>query len=185
MNVRARVLSWGVAIVLVAVAAGGCKKAAKAPGEEAYAAANDKIDSYKGTAAFGNTPAAQELAAKYSAVLKDVTKEGFTGGKGETFSTKGNVLVYRQQTDAGCAFLVHVPELKKYKDDVRDALAKYAWEVAQIVAAGTVTPGKPVAVGLRGTLLYGPVMTGKMGSATPEKTEHAGTALLHPFFVAK
>jgi len=63
------------------------------PGEEEFSQADEQINSFKGTAAFGNSPEAILLAQQFSETLKAAREELFTRGLGiELFeSTKGGV----------------------------------------------------------------------------------------------
>jgi hypothetical protein len=142
--------------------AGGSR--ATTPGRAQFDAANRKITRYEGAAAFGNTPEAKAIAEAYSANLKLATESSFTGGKrGSVSFTKGRVLTYCELRDDSCVLLVHVPELRQYKDDARDELAKLAWQTAETTLSEEgVDRRVKLAVALRGALLYGPVMMGEI-----------------------
>jgi hypothetical protein len=143
----------------------------RAAGEEAFRTANQKIFAYHDQVAFGNTPDAQAMAQRFSTLLKSMVAIGFTGGgKGGPSLSEGNFLTYCEVRDDRICFLVHVPELRRYKGDVRDALVKIAWMTAQQVTEGR-RKGHDVklAVGLRGALSYGAVAAG-MGEGEPQKT---------------
>jgi hypothetical protein len=140
------------------------------PGENEFEKANDQINSYNGSAAFGNSPAAIALAQQYSAALKTARDELFTRGLGvEIFeSTQGNFLTYCELHDRECAFIVHVPGLRHFEEnftqavDARKLLAQTAWATAQKVLKNNHS-GKPqmeLAVGVRGISQYGPIMLG-------------------------
>jgi hypothetical protein len=140
------------------------------PGEEEFSKADAQIDSFKGTAAFGNSPAAILLAQQFSETLKAAREEMFTKGLGiELFdSTKGEFLTYCELHDGECAFIVHVPGLRMFekdfteKVDARRLLAQAAWASAQKVLKANQA-GKAqmeLAVGLRGISQYSPMMLG-------------------------
>jgi hypothetical protein len=140
------------------------------PGEDEFSKADEQINSFKGTAAFGNSPDAIVLAQQFSETLKAAREELFTKGLGiELFdSTKGEFLSYCELHDQECAFIVHVPGLRLFeknftgKVDARKLLAQAAWLSAQKVLKANHA-GKPqmeLAVGLRGISQYSPMMLG-------------------------
>ena len=140
------------------------------PGEQEFDKADAEIDSYQGTTAFGNSPAAIVLAQQFSETLKAAREELFTRGLGiELFeSTEGEFLTYCELHDGECAFIVHVPRLRHFeknfteKVDARKLLAQAAWLSAQKVLRANHA-GKihmELAVGLRGINQYGPMMLG-------------------------
>lgn len=135
------------------------------PAGDAFEEANRKIGVYERTSAFGNTPEAEKLASSFSAELKKGLEKGFTGGKRGAISfTKGEVLVYCRKNANSTVFLLHVPEYRQYKDEVRTVLSMLTWAVAQdIVKEAKVPDGTELAVGTRGAMLYGAVMIGKVG----------------------
>lgn len=123
--------------------------------------ANGAIASAKRGAVHGNTELARKLAGHYSGVLKQISKDAFSGGKEGVLSrTDGEFVVYCQANDdESVLFLVHVPELRQYKGDVRDALSVLTWKAAQeLVLAAGAPDDIELAIALRGTLLYGPIM---------------------------
>lgn len=140
------------------------------PGEREFSQANDRIDSFQGTTAFGNTPEATALARQFSETLKAARETMFT--KGSPLEglglTKGEFLTYCKLHAAECAFIVHVPGLRKYdkdftqKVDARKLLAQTAWLTAQKVlhANRTGQPDMELAVGLRGISQYSPILLG-------------------------
>ena len=140
------------------------------PGENEFSRADNQIDTYQGTMAFGNSPQATALAAQFSETLKAARAELFTQGLGlELFdSTKGEFLTYCELHDRECAFIVHVPGLRHFeknfteKVDARKLLAQAAWLSAQkVLKAGRAgRPHMELAVGLRGISQYSPMMLG-------------------------
>ena len=149
-------------------------------------AAELKITSDNNGVAHGNTPAAIELAKTFSDRMKQVRDDNFTkGGKGISL-TDGNFVTYCELRPGQCAFVVHVPEYRKFEDDAKDSLAELAWEAAQETVAGTMQKGDDLAVGMKGVLLYGAVMVGVV--ADPDDPEYGLESQseedsdLHPFF---
>jgi hypothetical protein len=140
------------------------------PGEREFSKADEQIDSFNGTTAFGNSPRAILLAQQFSETLKSAREELFTRGLGiELFeSTKGEFLTYCELHDEECAFIVHVPGLRHFEKnftettDARKLLAQAAWLSAQTVLKANHA-GKAhmeLAVGLRGISQYSPMMLG-------------------------
>lgn len=156
------------------------------PEEKAFGAANRMISVYKADdgGAYGNTPEAKELATAFAALAESSEKELFSGGKeGGLSLSDGHFVTYCRQNNDSVCFLVHVPQLKNYKDDVRDALVEMCWSCAEEVLEGKVAPGTEVAVALRGSLLYGGLATGKLGETpTTEQTSVIDQDQLHKFF---
>lgn len=142
-----------------------------AAGEDAFRTANQKIFVFHDRVAFGNTPEAQAMAERFSSILQSMVAIGFTGGgKGGPSLSEGKFLTYCEvRTDRIC-FLVHVPELRNYKGEVRDMLLKLSWLTAQqVTKERRKDHDVKVAIGLRGALSYGAVAVG-MGEAEPQKT---------------
>ncbi len=152
------------------------------PGEAEFREANRLISVNRGTVAFGNDEPARALAARYSTLLKAITQAAFTGGKASSMSTsKGEVLVYCQARADGYVLLAHVPELRQYHDDVRDALSGLAWSAAQELVPDK---SRKLVVGLRGAVLYGPIWSGSGSSAPSMKVAGTGAMLgLYPYFI--
>jgi len=139
-------------------------------GEKEFEKANAHIDSFQGTNALGNSPEAVKLARQFS--------EAFKAGRAQMFSpgfkleildhTEGEFMTYCELHAEECAFIVHVPQLRKFnknmfeKVDARKLLAQLAWMSAQRVLKeqGMGRPRMELAVGLRGISQYGPIMLG-------------------------
>ncbi len=140
------------------------------PGEKEFSTANDKLQTFNGVSAFGNSPQAVTLATQFSIALKSVREEHFTGADyPELFeSTKGEFLTYCELHDQECAFIVHVPGLRRFekksfqKEDARKQLAQASWILAEKIlkANNAGRPKMELAVGLRGISMYGPIMLG-------------------------
>jgi hypothetical protein len=139
-------------------------------GEKEFDIANGQIDSFTGTNAFGNTPEAVRLAGRFSEAFKAERARTFTRGFQLEIleSTRGEFMTYCELHAQECAFIVHVPKLRKFdqspfeKVDARKLLAQLAWVTAQGVlkAEGAGKPRMELAVGLRGISQYGPIMLG-------------------------
>ena len=140
------------------------------PGEHEFDQADEQINSFAGTNAFGNSPAAVKLAQDFAVTLKTARAKLFTpGSRIELFeSTKGEFLTYCELHREECVFLVHVPELRRFEKDVlekvdaRKLLAQAAWMTTQTVLKENRIgiPGMELAVGVRGISQYGPITLG-------------------------
>jgi hypothetical protein len=153
-----------MSILLLSGCGGGKSSAPKSPAQKAFDDANLLITAKSKGIAHGNTETAIKRAAGSSETMEKLQKVAFTGGdKNRTVSLTGEkFLVYCQEAPDGVCFLVHVPQLKNYKNDVRVALANLAWTTAKMMTVD-LQKEKPLklAVGLRGSLMYGALATGK------------------------
>lgn len=164
------------------------------PGEAEFRTASSKIMSYSSTAAFGNSKEAIEMASAYSDALKNGREVLFKGGKESKLAfAKGHFLVYCELRGDRCAFLVHVPELRQYTSEARKIQADFAWLLARSILRKNY-PNKEMklAIGLRGAVLYGPVLVGQLAADDKDESEPTKSldgdghkAELYPFFAAE
>ena len=153
--------------------------------KERFERANHAITSSQKGSVHGNTEQARELATEYSGLMKGLSEAAFTGGgQGIVSMTDGEFLVYCQVNEGkSVALLVHVPQLRQYKDDVRDTLANLSWKAARTLLKATGIPDDvELAVALRGTLLYGPIMIDRLGNEATSNDRSKES--LYPFFPA-
>jgi Domain of unknown function (DUF4190) len=121
-------------------------------------------------AAHGNSDEAIRLALKFGRTMKSLREEFFEADKKGAISlTGGNFVTYCELRPGKCVFLVHVPAYRKFTDDAKESLAELAWMTAQRTVAETLQEGDDLGVGMKGTLLYGSVMTGKVSSGDDPK----------------
>ena len=143
--------------------------AGTAPGESAFQDANRLIGSDHGTEAYGNTLKAEKLAADFAAGVKLGRQLGVEAGKKPAISlSNGKFLTYCHLNADSCAFMVHVPELRKFSQDAKDYMAEIAWGVAVMQARELQPQPKRLAVGIRGALLYDIVLEGHVPAAGVE-----------------
>jgi hypothetical protein len=165
-----------VGLALLVGSASGSRRAGAAAAA-GLREAEAKILVYEGQAAHGNTPDAQRYAAAYSERMALVRGIAFTGGRDENASslTEERFLTYCELRQGKICFLVHVPELRSYAANAREALARIAWTLAQqTVESRSDAATLRLGVGLRGLLLYGVVMTGTaQGPMPPVRDIHA------------
>ena len=133
------------------------------PGSSAFDAANRLITSDKGKEAYGNTPDAEKLAAEFAELVKLGRKMGVQAATKSTFSlSKGKFLTYCRVNPDSCAFMVHVPDLRKFSQDAKDLIAYIAWATAMDAARSLDPQPKHIAVGIRGAFLYDTVTVGNI-----------------------
>jgi hypothetical protein len=113
----------------------------------------------------GNSDAAKELAKEFAAFLKEARNEGIekNSSKSMLSTTGGEFLTYCQLTPEKCAFLVHVPELRKYTAGAKDFISEAAWVAALSALQSRLDGLKEISVGVRGALLYDRAVIGKPG----------------------
>jgi ribosomal protein L7/L12 len=156
------------------------------PGKAAFEEANKKITTNAEGAAHGNSEIAKAAAAKFALIIKPLQAALFTGGSGRSFASGGDFVTYCQHNAESVAFIVHVPELRNYKDaKAREALAQLAWTASRGAAKDLPfsSTNPSVIVGLRGFGSYGPIWSGKLGGEPEVKTDDLDEKRrLYPFF---
>lgn len=157
------------------------------PGKADFEKANEQINTNGKGAAHGNSDAAIQAAARFAATMKPLQAASFTGGSGHSFASGGDFVTYCRHNPDSVAFMVHVPELRNYKDArTRELLTMLAWKTAKIAANGlSFTSTNPaVIVGLRGFASYGPIWSGKLDGQPEVKTDDLDEKRrLYPFFL--
>lgn len=149
-------------------------------------AVENKIRTDAGGIAHGNTDEAKALAEEFSDSMQTLRDAMFTKRDGGISLSGKKFITYCELRDGQVAFVVHVPEYRKFEDDAKDSLAELAWTVAQSTAQEKLKPGDNLAVGLKGVVLYGSIMVGKVGEPDGEdpdpETKSEERAHLLPFF---
>ena len=141
------------------------RAAAANPAKQRMDDAESRIVGNSDGSAHGNSDEAIALARKFGQTMKALREELFEADrKGALSLTGGNFVTYCELRPGKCVFLVHVPAYRKFTDDAKESLADLAWMTAQRAVAGTLQEGDQLAVGMKGTLLYGSVMTGTVAS---------------------
>lgn len=145
-----------------------------------------KINSNDEGIAHGNSPKAIELAKRYSETMLRLREELFTPEeKGAISLTDGQFITWCELRDDKCAFVVNVPSYRKFEGDAKESLAELAWAAAQETVAGELKEGDSLAVGLKGLILFGDVMVGKVGPVEGETPDYekkeSDKELLYPF----
>jgi hypothetical protein len=174
-------------LCVLGLVAPACKSVSKQPGQEAFEAATRSITSKDGTVAHGNTSACQERAELLSEVMQRMARVGFsqTGELGTSLVSNEPFRVHCEHSIHGLAFLVQVPQLEQYQNDVREKLARLAWKSSELVTQDLVSAGSngslELGVGLHGKAFYGVILTGQHGTDPAASLE--GVAKATPLFV--
>jgi hypothetical protein len=159
------------------------------PGKAEFQAPNSAITFNTEGNAHGNSDDARQSAAKFATAMKPLAATVFTGESGHSFASGGEFVTYCQHNPDSVAFIVHVPELRNYKDvKTREALANLAWTTANQAAQElSFTIQSPaIIVGLRGFGSYGPIWSGRVGSNPEVKTDEIDEVRrLYPFFIPR
>lgn len=114
----------------------------------------------------GNSKKAKEIAKEFADGMEVMSKLAFSGGKEERAIslTKGKFLTACQLNSKSILLLVHVPQFKRYKGDVRDSLLELSWlQASKVIEAIPHHKEMEIAIGLRGAVLYGASIVGKYG----------------------
>lgn len=155
------------------------------PGKREFNEANSLIGTNSKGPAHGNTDNAKKVAAKFSSGIK-LLQRAFFKSRGISAAAGGEFVTYCRHDPQSVAFIVHVPGLRGYKDaTARDTLATLAWTAAEDAAKelSFSTNSPDIIVGLRGVASYGPIWSGKLGSAAETKTDDIEEVRrLYPFF---
>jgi len=161
------------------------------PGQEAYELAEKSVIRYDKTATFGNTDKARIFAAKFSEQMKILRQGLFTKGKKSDFSlTDGEFLTHCNLIEGKCAFLVHVPQLRKFTPRAQEQLVELAWLSANaILKDAEYEQSTELAVGVKGIMNYAGIYIGKLdqGNAAMGGVAKKGKGFLdgkmfYPFF---
>lgn len=158
-------------------------------GCDEFKAANKKITSDSNGTHHGNSEAAVELARLFSEATKTLEDELFSGGKeNRAVSLTGDdFLTYCQLNESSVVFLVHVPQFKRYKGEVRDSLLEMVWMIAKKITEGHPNADSlEIAIGLRGSLMYGGSAIGTRGTSPKyENSFSIGDEIFYKYFVTE
>lgn len=144
------------------------------------AASNVKESSYQ--TAMGNSPKAIKLAQDFSSRIGPLHGMSFTSKRRREVDSR--FVVHCELSEGKCAFLVFVPDYRKYKGATRDSLNELAWLVAREAAiSGNLPEETQVCVGLKGVVNFGDILSGTLADESPVGI-HTNTNVLNPFFSA-
>jgi Domain of unknown function (DUF4190) len=154
--------------------------------KEALQRVESQIATAKEGVAHGNSPAAKDIAQKFSQRMHALREEQFTKARPGISLSGGNFITWCELRPGQCALVTHVPNYRNFDGEAKKALADLAWQAAEESVAGTLPEGDRLAVGMKGVLLYGTVMTGTV--VAPDRADEGrkerddNEALLYPFF---
>ena len=190
---RRKVVAGSVALVLVAaILLSGCARessVAKTPGESEFREADRRILHLEGKATMGNCPLAEQLAADFGKSVTELRNQAIEKGHDHRLSlSKGQMLVFCQLTATHCAFLVHVPELRRFTGEAKQVMTAICWSSAQEVLQARRIKPDHLAVGMEGVMLYESILVGRaVGDPSADETgieeRTDRTDSLFPFFV--
>ncbi len=161
------------------------------PGAAEFDAANSLIAKFDGEVAFGNTPEAKQLAEEFSAAAKQLRETLIESKRSSSSSSSDKqFLAYCQMSPHGIAFLLHVPDLSRFKGTAKTTMADAAWVAATSVLERHDHRPANVAVGIRGFLFYDTFLCGAPSSdSDPDplggiRSRHNSTdkEVLYPYF---
>lgn len=159
---------------------------AERPGAAELRMAASAIGTDREGHALGNSAAARRLAERFATAMETLDEKVFTQTNAKIKLSGGHYVTWCELHEGKCAFVVHVPEYRRFTSDAKKLLEELAWATAQKVALGELVPGDELAVGLKGVVFYGSVTVGKLVEEDAEQGVHLrgtdGDALI-PFFV--
>lgn len=134
--------------------------------------------------AHGNSPKAIQLAGKFASAMDLAHETSFASSKARKKSAR--YVVHCELRDGSCAFLVHVPDYRKFTDEAKGTLEEIAWQTAGAVLKndGSIEPDTDLCVGLKGLVLFGSIMTGQANDDAPDETTKDESDM-DRFFAAK
>ena len=126
---------------------------ARLPGHAEFRSAEGHVRSGTG----GNTPAARQAATAIQAALDSVIAESITKGK-----APHPVHVWVEDRAADAIVLIEVEDLRRFDREAQATLVSIAWDVcaASFARQPPGTPGTPLTVGVKGSVLWHCAMTG-------------------------
>ncbi len=126
------------------------------------------ISSSSEQTAQGNTPKAVELAERYSSLMSGLHNVAFESSKGKA-PKSAKYVVHCELRDGTCAFLVSVPQYRKFTDGAKSSLEDLAWSTARAVLKDepSLEADTELCVALKGMLMFGSVMTGPLQGSSP------------------
>ena len=158
----------------------------RTPEARVFEDANAQLTAFRGTEAFGNTDAARARAQRFSTLFRKMRELFFTkrAASGAPSLSQGHFITHCEMRQGHVAFLVHVPDLRKFTSEAQDQLFVAAWAAARVAISDLPREKLELGVGLRGALIYGEVGAGPASSNEAAQRGESSTDLLMPFFTA-
>ena len=134
-------------------------------------AAKSNVKAARKVTGYGNTLEAKALAesvAQQMQMMHDVTIVAEKGNK-----TSDQYVVHCEIHEKTCAFLIFVPDYRKFDDETKKIMSELGWSVAQETAvenAALKAAGAELCVGMKGLMVFGSIMTGGITDESPKTT---------------
>lgn len=182
----------GIACSLVALlAAGGMLMLGKAESEKSKAAghleepwkqAAAHVEESATQTAWGNTAEAKKLAEQFVTTIAPLHAISFTGKRGREVDSR--FVAHCELTEGKCAFIICVPDYRRYKGDTRDSLNELVWLSARKAALSANLPETTqVCVAQKGLVMFGDILTGTLADTAPTG-KGTDTDVLKSYFAA-
>src|SRR5205085_1711778 len=84
----------------------------------------------------GNSAEAIELAKRFAEAMEKKHDTSFTKVKTRISLSGGHYVTWCELNADKCAFVVHVPQYRKFSADAKQTLSILAWETAREIVAG-------------------------------------------------
>ena len=109
----------------------GRPPSASTPGMAQLREAGDTIGGHRASG-YGNEDKAQQLATEMSSFMKTFRDKYYTHLKRQSVRDEDDEFrTYCQRREGQCAFLIHVPELRRFDLKAKQSLSQGAWIFAQ------------------------------------------------------
>ena len=146
------------------------------PGSDELLKATTLVTGSRRGVAHGNSPEAVELAAQMSAALKEIRENLFSAGNKDSLDiqmiTKGEFIGFCQKNEETCAFIVHVPELKRFTSDAKATMARATYLTAcRILPREYKQRLRKLGIATRGTLMFSNALIGESGFDGEDPTQ--------------
>jgi hypothetical protein len=166
----------GLAFVAVALIIGlgfylvyrSASAAARQPGAAEFRDASNLVGPI-GAPGSGNSEKATKMASDMSKLMKDFREQAYShAAKKSIMDAADEFRTYCYLQEGQCVFLIHVPELRRFKPEAKQSLAESAWFFAQGLL-GKRGERMRLAVALRGLTSYDRVLTGEFAPGNGAK----------------
>jgi hypothetical protein len=148
----------------------GRPPSASTPGIAQLREASDTIRGQHGSG-YGNDDQAQHFAAEMSGFMLTFRDKYYTHLKRKSFRDEDDEFrTYCQLREGQCAFLIHVPELRRFNVEAKRSLSQGAWIFAQKLLDKNGQPAH-LAVALQGLSSYERVLIGEYVPGSKLKPE--------------
>ncbi|MEM9696141.1 MAG: hypothetical protein AAGA56_26590 [Myxococcota bacterium] len=167
----------GLALLLLAI---GCREASPEPGQEAFFAASQHLDTFDGEVGFGAEPTDERLARAFAREAERRAPAAATFG-----TTGGHTLAFVKVTEDAVLVLTRVPVLARDPAARETMMRDVLWPAAR-ETLGEVVGDKTLVIAVRSALFYSVVGVGSDGAPRTVRTDQVvDPAALYGFFTAQ